>query len=169
MTTQTPQSFLSSFWHGQSISPSPVADRYLLPIQGRMMAESAVDDSDSEIERCLSPCVCGPLLVNVAKYLRDEGYTVNECEDGSTQTDSKGKTWTLSGDYRYSIKDTGFNSQRLGNCEVCHGRCDNVYIQSEQRQYVNGWTHHECKDTLFGHKECLESVRRIVYSPSSKG
>lgn len=42
-------------------------------IWGRMTAENAVDLSDAEIERTLAPCVCGGMLVRVAKELRTEG------------------------------------------------------------------------------------------------
>ncbi len=42
-------------------------------IAGRMQVEGAKDTSDAEIERTLSPCVCGPRLVEVAKYMRDAG------------------------------------------------------------------------------------------------
>jgi hypothetical protein len=47
--------------------------KYLYAIVGRMLAESAVDTSDAEIERTLKPCVCGDMLVPVAKHLRDSG------------------------------------------------------------------------------------------------
>lgn len=47
--------------------------KYLDAIAGRMVAESATDASDAEIERTLRPCVCGDMLVEVAKHLRDQG------------------------------------------------------------------------------------------------
>lgn len=82
--------FLSAFWHGQSIDPATIVrhrrpdqhDGWLEAIQGRMTADGAIDDSTPEIMRCLSPCVCGELLVNLAVYLRDAGYDiVNEIEE----------------------------------------------------------------------------------------
>lgn len=42
-------------------------------IIGRLIVEGAQDASDSELERCLSPCVCGPALIEAAKRLRDTG------------------------------------------------------------------------------------------------
>jgi hypothetical protein len=47
--------------------------RKLPAIIGRMLAEDAKDFSDSEIDRTLSPCVCGNKLVIAAKRLRDTG------------------------------------------------------------------------------------------------
>lgn len=47
--------------------------KYLEVITGRMVAEKAMDTSDAEIERTLRPCVCGDMLVPVAKHLRDSG------------------------------------------------------------------------------------------------
>ncbi|EED97327.1 hypothetical protein L0Z42_29750 [Burkholderia multivorans] len=40
---------------------------------GRMIAEKATDTSDEEIERTLSPCVCGHWLMTLAKVMRDRG------------------------------------------------------------------------------------------------
>lgn len=76
--------FLSGFWSGQSLDPKTIVqfrrpdqhDGWLEAIQGRMTADGAVDDSTAEIIRCLSPCVCGELLVNLAVYLRDAGYDI---------------------------------------------------------------------------------------------
>jgi hypothetical protein len=47
--------------------------KYLDTIRGRLNADHARDDSDAELERILTPCVCGSWLVMVAKQLRDEG------------------------------------------------------------------------------------------------
>lgn len=76
--------FLINFWPGQSINPETIVnyrrldqhDGWLEAIQGRMTADGAIDDSTAEIMRCLSPCVCGELLVNLAVYLRDAGYDI---------------------------------------------------------------------------------------------
>lgn len=76
--------FLSSFWEGQSLDPQTIVqfrragqhDGWLEAIQGRMTVERAIDDSTAEIVRCLGQCVCGELLVNLAVYLRDAGYTI---------------------------------------------------------------------------------------------
>jgi hypothetical protein len=42
-------------------------------IIGRMLLERAVNVSDSEIERTLRNCVCGPALIKQAKHYRDQG------------------------------------------------------------------------------------------------
>lgn len=76
--------FLSAFWPGQSIDPATIVshrrtgqyDGWLEAIRGRMTADRAIDDSTPEIMRCLGPCVCGELLVNLAVYLRDAGYDI---------------------------------------------------------------------------------------------
>lgn len=78
--------FLSAFWQGQSLDPAALVrfrrpgqhDGWLEAIQGRMTADNAIDDSTAEIVRCLAPCVCGELLVNLAVYLRDAGYNILE-------------------------------------------------------------------------------------------
>lgn len=82
--TTTPYTFLRDFWQHDFTAVDLVAYRsspdrhggYLEAVQARMTVEHAVSDSDDEITRCLSPCVCGELLVNIAKYLRGEGYDV---------------------------------------------------------------------------------------------
>lgn len=48
-------------------------ERVCEAILGRMIVEGARSLSDAEIERTLSPCVCGPRLVEAAKRLRDRG------------------------------------------------------------------------------------------------
>jgi len=76
--------FLAEFWPNQSLDPATIVnfrrpdrhDGWLEAIQGRMTADGAIDDSTAEIVRCLSPCVCGELLVNLAVYLRDAGYDI---------------------------------------------------------------------------------------------
>lgn len=67
--------FLRRFW-GHEVTPAGVAKGYLGAIRSRMLAELAVTDSNAEIERTLRPCVCGHLLVPVARYLRDHGYAL---------------------------------------------------------------------------------------------
>lgn len=76
--------FLTSFWPDQSLDPAALVnyrrpgqrDGWLDAIRGRMTADGAIDDSTPEILRCLGPCVCGELLVNLAVYLRDAGYDI---------------------------------------------------------------------------------------------
>lgn len=76
--------FLADFWPGQSLDPATLVrfrhpgqyDGWLEAIQARMTVERAIDDSTPEIVRCLSQCVCGELLVNLAVYLRDAGYDI---------------------------------------------------------------------------------------------
>lgn len=43
---------------------------------GRMIADGARDTSDAEIDRTLSGCVCGPMLVVLAKEMRRRGLLV---------------------------------------------------------------------------------------------
>lgn len=43
---------------------------------GRMIADGARDTSDAEIERTLAGCVCGPMLVALAKQMRSRGLLV---------------------------------------------------------------------------------------------
>ncbi len=43
---------------------------------GRMIADGARDTSDAEIERTLAGCVCGPMLVALAKEMRSRGLLV---------------------------------------------------------------------------------------------
>lgn len=50
-----------------------ISYRYLPAIIGHMLAEDAMDFSDNEIVRTLSPCVAGKKLVEIAKVLRDKG------------------------------------------------------------------------------------------------
>lgn len=42
-------------------------------IVARMRAEGATSADDAEIARTLAPCVCGSLLIETAKLLRDGG------------------------------------------------------------------------------------------------
>lgn len=81
--------FLARFWPNQPLDPETLVrfrrpgqhNGWLEAIQGRMTADGAIDDSTTEIMRCLSPCVSGELLVNLAMYLRDAGYDILN-EDG---------------------------------------------------------------------------------------
>lgn len=50
--------------------------KYREAIIGRLDACYAIDDSDAELERILSSCVCGDWLVSVAKQLRDDGVQI---------------------------------------------------------------------------------------------
>lgn len=52
-------------------NPSMLEDK-IQAIKGRMSAENNIDFSDSEIERCLSGCVGGHVLVPLAKQLRKQ-------------------------------------------------------------------------------------------------
>ena len=50
--------------------------RYGEQLLGRMIADGARDTSDAEIERTLAGCVCGPMLVALAKEMRRRGLLV---------------------------------------------------------------------------------------------
>lgn len=61
--------------------------------------------------------------------------------------------------YRYRISNTGYGSQRYGNCEVCGKYCSETFLLGEQKHFTDeigeaGWTYHKCIGSLFGHKEC---------------
>ena len=63
--------------------------------------------------------------------------------------------------YRYTVRNTGYNSNTLGDCEVCGKHVSEVFSQIEERQYINpvrglSWTHAGCH-SLFGHESCLKS------------
>lgn len=67
--------------------------------------------------------------------------------------------------YRYRLSGMKGGSERYGNCELCDNPVYRTYLQVEQRHYIRasdrtqGWTEHKC-NSLFGHLECLLSVRR---------
>lgn len=52
------------------------AERHVDAIRGRLAAERARNDSDAELDRCLSPCVGGNRLVPAAQLLRDAGVAL---------------------------------------------------------------------------------------------
>lgn len=63
----------------------------------------------------------------------------------------------------YSLKEVG-NSDRLGMCEVCGKEPSRVFLQTEEREYVNrkgvkSLTGHGCVD-LYGCETCLLDQRR---------
>ena len=88
----------------------------------------------------------------------------------TTQSHSKGRAAESmeqhgSGPYWYRTKPLNESSAKYGNCEVCGKPVDAVYIQVEGRMAKHEGmepflTHHECKETLFGHKECLLAQQR---------
>jgi hypothetical protein len=69
--------------------------------------------------------------------------------------------------YRYSSTPTGCTSDKLGMCEVCGKKVNEVFLQSEERRYAinykgvvhEGWTGHKCNNS-FGHEECMLSIRK---------
>ena len=71
--------------------------------------------------------------------------------------------------YRYRLRNTHESSDRFGACEVCNKHVSEVWLQTEERQYIHGkgsdlegeigWTHHNCF-RYFGHLICLESKQR---------
>lgn len=67
------------------------------------------------------------------------------------------------GDFRYRLRSTGCSSARYGLCEVCRTHCAEVWVQVEQRRVSDPdgafWTYWKTS-SLFGHKECLISMRR---------
>ena len=69
--------------------------------------------------------------------------------------------------YKYKLDSTEGNSNSYGNCDICGKHCTEVFIQTEERAYsfehdgktYSGLTQNKCHNH-FGHKTCLESVRR---------
>jgi hypothetical protein len=63
---------------------------------------------------------------------------------------------------RHRIKSTAANSSKLGACEVCGKHATEVFIQSEERSFLDdgvvAWTR-QGTQTLFGHRECLLAER----------
>lgn len=75
---------------------------------------------------------------------------------------SSGTTASLAevGEYVYRITDLNASSSRYGNCEKCGMPVSSVYYIVEGRIYEPGEiTHANCR-SLFGHKECCESLMR---------
>jgi hypothetical protein len=70
----------------------------------------------------------------------------------------KERTLTNYPNHRYTLTSTGASSAKYGNCEVCGKPVSEVFQQTEEKRYENGWTRQGCH-YLFGHKECLETKR----------
>lgn len=100
--------------------------RYLDGIRGRLAAERARDDSDQELERCLSRCVCNR-LVPVAKQLRDDGFQLA----GYYPTPEQGVV-EKNADCDYFNPEAGFIARWL--CPAC----------------INGGASGDCKTDLLG-------------------
>ncbi len=63
--------------------------------------------------------------------------------------------------YRYRLVNQNDSSAKYGACEVCRQYASEVFHQIEQRRYKPGqWTQEGCK-SYFGHRECLESKKRM--------
>lgn len=61
--------------------------------------------------------------------------------------------------HRYKISQIGSTSAKHGLCEVCGKSVNDIYYQSEEREYqTNKWTQYGCNN-LFGHKDCLLSIQ----------
>ena len=52
--------------------------KYLQDIKMKLIVEMAANLSDAEINRILTPCVCGHWLVPLAKDYRDNGILIFE-------------------------------------------------------------------------------------------
>lgn len=62
--------------------------------------------------------------------------------------------------YRYNLKSLGVPSSfKFGPCEVCGQDCTEVFYQTEERKYSEGWTQYNCKN-LFGHEDCLKGKQK---------
>lgn len=71
--------------------------------------------------------------------------------------------------YKYRLINTGYSSSKYGLCEVCGEYVSEIFHQIEMKRYfiennckvLEGWTYNDCHD-LFGHKECLLLLRKVV-------
>jgi hypothetical protein len=88
--------------------------RWLEAIIGKLSSSHATSLTDSELDRILLPCVCGPRLVPLAKKYRDEGVL--------KLTDIKWK------------KDL----EKKRNCSTCIGSSPNHEICNSCENY-NAW------------------------------
>lgn len=61
--------------------------------------------------------------------------------------------------YRYELMDTGYSSDRYGNCEVCHEPVRVVYHQIGRKATKFGGLIED--SSLFGHEICLINARKI--------
>ena len=71
--------------------------------------------------------------------------------------------------YHYEVKKLGAGSSRYGKCEICMKHVDTMHYQIESMEHEETaigneaakicLTRYEC-NSYFGHRECLESVRR---------
>ena len=68
--------------------------------------------------------------------------------------------------YHYRISSTHSNSDKYGVCEICKKHASEVFMQSEQRDYLNpitneiSQTYADCRPHTFGHEQCLLSIQR---------
>lgn len=69
---------LGCLWRGQRQAVQRVlrSEAYLAALRHRLAVQGARDDSDPELERCLGPRPAGRYLVQAARYLRDEGFSL---------------------------------------------------------------------------------------------
>lgn len=65
-------------WRGQreNVKRAVRSAPYLTAMRRQLTAQGARDDSDAELDRCLGHRPCGRYLVQTARYLRDEGFTL---------------------------------------------------------------------------------------------
>jgi len=71
----------------------------------------------------------------------------------------------MSETYRYRIRSTGYSSRRYGPCQVCGRHASEVFLQAELQMSIRpdgsvGYSH---RGTIFGHRECLERIRKTPY------
>lgn len=68
--------------------------------------------------------------------------------------------------YRYRLRNSGYGSQRYGNCEVCGEYCSEVFILIEKKKMTQekGWTGHNCIECLFGHEDCCKKQMKTENS-----
>ena len=99
-------------------------------IRGRLAVERARDDSDQELDRCLSQCIRGDTLVPIAKQLRDNGCQLSGYYP-EPEPSEKGAFEKIP-DCDYFNQETGFIA--LGLCPAC----------------INGDAPGDCKTDLLG-------------------
>lgn len=60
--------------------------------------------------------------------------------------------------HHYKITNQKVSSSKYGLCEVCNTWVDNIYMQTEKKEYQIGRFSEQ--NTYFGHYDCLLRVRK---------
>lgn len=58
------------------------------------------------------------------------------------------------------IFSTHFDSRQAGNCQICGGRCDEVFVLKIKKHPVCNYRN--LIPSILGHKECLEKRKLLI-------